>query len=143
MTWCTAGPGESRSICRTSYKVKLIINPHKCVEYLDFVIGFGRVKPQLEKMVAIQSFPALTTKRKMRGWLPGWVEHKICPLISRELNYFTEDSAPNKVHRTEECAREFKDLKEAIITQPVLHSPEFDKSIHPADRCIRSGLWRG
>ncbi|XP_035998471.1 uncharacterized protein LOC118564417 [Fundulus heteroclitus] len=48
----------------------LTVNPKKCnvakreVEYLGFVIGFGKIKPQVGKMDAIQSFPVPTTKKK-------------------------------------------------------------------------------
>ncbi|XP_035993666.1 uncharacterized protein LOC118563362 [Fundulus heteroclitus] len=48
----------------------LTVNPKKCnvakreVEYLGFVIGFGKIKPQVGKMDAIHSFPVPTTKKK-------------------------------------------------------------------------------
>lgn len=48
----------------------LTINP-KCavakkeVEYLGYVIGFGKIKPQVGKVEAIQTFPGPTSKKKM------------------------------------------------------------------------------
>ncbi|XP_051794916.1 uncharacterized protein LOC127530951 [Acanthochromis polyacanthus] len=50
----------------------LTINPRKCfvahreVQYLGFTIGFGKIKPRVEKMDAIRSFPVPTTKRQVR-----------------------------------------------------------------------------
>ncbi len=115
----------------------LTINPHKCavaqreVEYLGYVIGFGQIKPQLGKVEAIQSFPVPTTKKKLRGFLGlvGWYR-KFVPHFADKavvLNNLTKASAPSKVHWTDECDRAFRDLKEAICSHPVLHSPDFEK----------------
>lgn len=115
----------------------LTINPHKCavaqreVAYLGYVIGFGKIKPQLGKVEAIHSFPVPTTKRKVRsflglvGWYRKFVPH--FPDRSVVLNDLTKASAPSKVRWTEECDRAFKDLKDAICAHSVLHSPDFDK----------------
>lgn len=60
----------------------LTINPLllKCavaqgeVEYVGYVIGFGKIKPQVGKVEAIQSFPVPTTKKKVKSFLGlvGW-----------------------------------------------------------------------
>lgn len=115
----------------------LTINPHKCavaqreVEYLGYVIGFGQIKPQLGKVEAIQSFPVPTTKKKLRGFLGlvGWYR-KFVPHFADKavvLNGLIKASAPSKVHWTDECDRAFRDLKEAVCTHSVLHSPDFEK----------------
>lgn len=44
------------------------------------------------------------------------------------LTDLTEASAPNKVRWNGECDRAFKDLKSAITSESVLHSPNFS---HP------------
>lgn len=115
----------------------LTINPHKCavarreVEYLGYIIGFGRIRPQLGKLEAIHAFPVPTTKRKLRGFLGlvGWYRKFVPHFADRAvvLNDLTKASAPNKVRWTEECERAFRDLKDAICTQSVLHSPDFEK----------------
>ena len=115
----------------------LTINPQKCaiaqkeVQYLGFVIGFGKIKPQLGKVEAIHAFPVPTTKKKVRGFvgLVGWYRKFVPHFADRSavLNDLTKASAPNKVRWTDECDRAFKDLKEAICSHPVLHSPDFDK----------------
>ncbi|KAK7915896.1 hypothetical protein WMY93_011657 [Mugilogobius chulae] len=114
----------------------LTINPRKCavahreVEYLGYTIGFGKIKPQVQKMEAIRSFPVPTTKKKVRGFigLVGWYRKFIPQFADRSaiLNDLTKNSAPNKVRWTEACNRAFNDLKESICTRPVLQSPDFD-----------------
>lgn len=128
----------------------LTINPRKCavahqeVQYLGFTIGFGRVKPQVEKMEAIRSFPVPTTKKKVRGFigLVGWYR-KFVPNFSERsaiLTDLTKNAAPNKVRWTEECERAFQDLKEAICREPVLHSPDFNKPFILQTDASQNGL---
>ncbi|KAK7929500.1 hypothetical protein WMY93_005895 [Mugilogobius chulae] len=84
----------------------LTINPKKCamahreVEYLGYTIGFGKIKPQVQKMEAICSFPVPTTKKKVRGFigLVGWYRKFIPQFADRSaiLNDLTKNSAPNK-----------------------------------------------
>ncbi|KAK7907616.1 hypothetical protein WMY93_016228 [Mugilogobius chulae] len=115
----------------------LTINPRKCavahqeVEYLGYTIGYGRIKPQVQKIEAIRSFPVPTTKRKVRGFigLVGWYRKFVPQFAERTavLNNLTKNSAPNKVIWSAECDQAFEDLKEAICTGPVLHSPDFEK----------------
>ena len=115
----------------------LTINPHKCavaqteVKYLGYIIGFGQIKPQLGKVEAIQSFPVPTTKKRLRGFLGlvGWYRKFVPQFADRAvvLTDLTKASASSKVHWTDECDRAFRDLKEAICTHPVLHSPDFEK----------------
>ena len=98
----------------------LTINPQKCaiaqkeVQYLGFVIGFGKIKPQLGKVEAIHAFPVPTTKKKVRGFvgLVGWYRKFVPHFADRSavLNDLTKASAPNKVRWTDECDRAFKDL---------------------------------
>ncbi|XP_028253710.1 uncharacterized protein LOC114429061 [Parambassis ranga] len=115
----------------------LTINPQKCaiakkeVEYLGYVIGFGRIKPQVGKVEAIQNFPAPTTKKKVKSFLGlvGWYR-KFIPHFAEHSVVFTNltrASAPNKVQWNEECERAFQDLKGCICTDSVLQCPDFDK----------------
>ncbi|KAJ0044064.1 hypothetical protein NL108_006172 [Boleophthalmus pectinirostris] len=128
----------------------LTINPRKCavahkeVQYLGFTIGFGRIKPQVEKMEAIRSFPVPTTKRKVRGFigLVGWYR-KFVPHFSDRtavLTNLTKNAAPNKVRWTEECEQAFNDLKETICTEPVLHSPDFSQPFILQTDASQTGL---
>lgn len=113
----------------------LTINPHKCmlaqrqVEYLGYVVGHGVVKPQMGKVEAIHAYPVPTTKRKVRAFvgLVGWYSKFIPHFADRAaaLTDLTKASAPNKVKWTEDCNRAFNDLKAAITSDSVLHSPDF------------------
>jgi len=115
----------------------LTINPQKCavaqkeVEYLGYVIGFGKIKPQVGKVEAIQSFPVPATKKKVKSFLGlvGWYRKFIPHFAERSdvLNNLTKITAPNKVHWSEECDRAFRELKDSICTHSVLHTPDFDK----------------
>lgn len=57
----------------------LVINAKKCqlvkseVVYLGYVIGRGRIRPQIDKIEAVQSCPPPTTKRQVRLFL--------CPVL--------------------------------------------------------------
>lgn len=113
----------------------LTINPHKCmlaqrqVEYLGYVVGHGVVKPQMGKVEAIHAYPVPTTKRKVRAFvgLVGWYSKCIPHFADRAAapTDLTKASAPNKVKWTEDCNRAFNDLKAAITSDSVLHSPDF------------------
>lgn len=115
----------------------LTINPNKCaiaqreVKYLGYIIGFGKIKPQLGKFEAIQSSPVPTTKKKMRGFLGlvGWYRKFFPHFADRAvvLNDLTKASAPNKLKWTDECDKAFRDLKDAVCANSVLHTPDFDK----------------
>lgn len=115
----------------------LTINPNKCafareqVEYLGHVVGQGVVKPRVGKVDAIHSYPVPTTKKKVRAFmgLVGWYSKFIPHLSERAavLTDLTKASAPNRVRWNEECDRAFKDLKSAITSESVLHTPDFSQ----------------
>ena len=90
------------------------------VAYLGYIIGFGKIKPQLGKVEAMHSFPIPTTKRKVRSFLGlvGWYRKFVPHFADRAvaLNDLTKSSAPNKVRWTEESDRAFRDLKDAVVT---------------------------
>ncbi|KAK7915940.1 hypothetical protein WMY93_011701 [Mugilogobius chulae] len=128
----------------------LTINPRKCslahreVQYLGYTIGYGKIKPQVEKMEAIRSFPVPTTKRKVRGFigLVGWYR-KFVPHFSERsavLTNLTKKNVPNKVRWTEECEQAFNDLKEAVCTEPVLASPDFSQPFILQTDASQTGL---
>lgn len=113
----------------------LTINPHKCrlaqrqVDYLGYVVGHGVVKPQVGNVEAIHAYPVRTTKRKIRAFvvLVGWYSKFIPHFAERAapLTDLTKNTAPNKVKWTEGCNRAFNDLKAAITSDSLLHSPDF------------------
>ncbi|KAL2082602.1 hypothetical protein ACEWY4_022420 [Coilia grayii] len=115
----------------------LTINPGKCalakqeVHYLGYVIGRGVIRPQVEKVDAIQSCTPPTTKRKVRAFLGlvGWYRRFIPDFSARSspLSELTRATASNRVAWTEQCEAAFQDLKGAVCSDSVLRSPDFSK----------------
>ncbi|KAL4008478.1 hypothetical protein ACER0C_002330 [Sarotherodon galilaeus] len=124
-----------RRVLKLIKSAGLTINPHKCkiaetqVEYLGYVVGHGQVKPQVGKMEAIHAYPVPTTKKKVRAFigLVGWYSKFIPHFAERaaRLTDLTKASALNRVKWTKDCDRAFIDLKSAITSDSVLHSPDF------------------
>ncbi len=85
----------------------LAINPVKCslvkteTEYLGYVLGNGVIKPQVQKVKAIQSCPLPATKKQIRSFLGlvGWYR-KFIPhfsTIAAPLTDLIKKINPNKV----------------------------------------------
>lgn len=95
----------------------LTINLRKCavaqkeVEYLGHVIGFGKIKPQVGKVEAIQAFPIPMTKKKVKSFmgLVGWYRKFIPHFTERSVVFHDHKkaSAPNIVQWIEESDRGF------------------------------------
>ncbi|CAL9704267.1 unnamed protein product [Knipowitschia caucasica] len=115
----------------------LTINPQKCclaqreVEYLGFVIGHGKLRPQVGKMEAIHSFPVPTTKKKVKSFLGlvGWYRKFVPHFSDRSavLHDLTKATAPRKVRWSDRCDQAFRDLKESINEHTVLQTPDFNQ----------------
>ena len=82
-------------------------------------------------MGAIRSLPVPTTKMRVRSFLGlvDWYRKFIPQFSSRAaaLTDLTKKSAPGTVKWTEECAKAFQDLKDALCEDTVLQSPDFSK----------------
>uniref|UniRef100_A0A8C6VTB1 Gypsy retrotransposon integrase-like protein 1 n=1 Tax=Nothobranchius furzeri TaxID=105023 RepID=A0A8C6VTB1_NOTFU len=125
-----------KEVLRCIKAAGLTINPQKCclaqkqVEYLGFVIGHGKLRPQVGKMEAIRSFPIPTTKKKVKSFLGlvGWYRKFIPHFADRSavLHDLTKVAVPRKVNWTAECDHAFTNL-EAINEHTVLQTPDFDK----------------
>ncbi|KAL2081694.1 hypothetical protein ACEWY4_023547 [Coilia grayii] len=116
-----------RQVLNRIREAGLTINPGKCalakqeVHYLGYVIGGGVIRPQVEKVDAIQSCAPPTTKRKVRAFLGlvGWYR--------RFIPDFSARSSPLSELWTEQCEAAFQDLKGAVCSDSVLLSPDFHK----------------
>ncbi|XP_073721145.1 uncharacterized protein [Misgurnus anguillicaudatus] len=115
----------------------LTINPAKCAlvkretEYLGYVLGRGEIKPQIQKLRAIQSCPLPATKKQIRSFLGlvGWYR-KFIPhfsTIAAPLTDLIKKVKPNQVQWTAPAEEAFTQLKAALSTEPVLRSPDFGK----------------
>lgn len=127
-----------QQVLRLLKNAGLTINPGKCslakseVEYLGHIVGQGVIKPRVGKVDAIHSYPVPSTKKRVRAFLGlvGWYSKFIPHFADRAavLTNLTKASAPTKVKWTEDCDRAFKDLKMAITSESVLHTPDFNNS---------------
>ncbi|KAG5852333.1 hypothetical protein ANANG_G00061280 [Anguilla anguilla] len=115
----------------------LTINPSKCAiaktetEYLGYVIGNGVIKPQVQKIQAIQGCPLPQTKTLVRSFLgmAGWYRRFVPDFSMRVavLTDLTRKNCPTQIRWTEEAEGAFQDIKDALCKGPVLHCPDFDK----------------
>lgn len=115
----------------------LTANPKKCclameeVKYLGFIIGRGLVKPQLNKVEAIQNWPRPVNKKQVRAFLgiTGYYRRFIPSFatIAVPLSDLTKGKQSNMVKWNPEAEDAFQKLKVALCTQPVLITPDFSK----------------
>lgn len=115
----------------------LTINPAKCflakreTEYLGYVLGNGVIKPQVQKIQAMQTCPFPSTKKQVRSFLglAGWYRRFIPHFATRAapLTDLTRKSGPNQIQWTEQSRVAFQNLRDALVTKPVLYSPDFEK----------------
>uniref|UniRef100_A0A3B3HAG4 Gypsy retrotransposon integrase-like protein 1 n=3 Tax=Oryzias latipes TaxID=8090 RepID=A0A3B3HAG4_ORYLA len=115
----------------------LTVNPSKCVfakpetDYLGYIIGNGMIKPQTDKVSAIQSCPLPVTKKQLRSFLGmAGFYHRFIPHFSARaalLTDLTGARSPNNLQWTKEAEAAFEDIKRALSKNPVLYSPNFQK----------------
>ena len=115
----------------------LTINPAKCAvakretEYLGYVIGGGVIKPQVQKLEAIQKCPLPRTKTQVRSFLgmAGWYRRFVPNFSVRPpaLTDLTRKSCPVQVRWSEEARVAFQDIQTALCNEPVLYCPNFDQ----------------
>lgn len=116
----------------------LTIRPDKCTlaraetQYLGYVLGHGVIRPQVGKVEAIKNAERPVTKKQVRSFLGlvGWYRRFIPNFSERAfaLTDLTKKDKPNKVNWTQDCEKAFQDLKDSLCTEPVLQSPDFDKT---------------
>ncbi len=99
--------------------------------YLGYVVGSGHVKPDPEKLRAVEEFPVPTTKKQVRGFLglTGYYRRFIADYatIAVPLTDLTRKSMPDKIKWGPECETAFISLKTTLCKSPVLSNPDFSK----------------
>ena len=99
----------------------------QCV-YLGFIVGGGVVKPEVDKLMAIQQLPIPVVKCDVRAFLgiTGYYRKFIANYanVAAPLTDLTRKSSPNKVIWTEKCAQAWQSLKDRLCSSPVLKSPD-------------------
>ena len=89
------------------------------------------MQPEQSKLEAVKDYPTPTSKKQVRTFLglTGYYR-KFIPAyadLAATLTDLTRKSTPNRAHWTEECNRASLSLKEALCSQPILRSPDFDR----------------
>jgi hypothetical protein len=117
-------------------KANLKLKPKKCVffknevEYLGFIIDENGLKPQPAKIEAIQKMSAPISKRDIQVFLgmTGYYRRFISNFskIAEPLFYLLKGE--NKFIWMEDCQRAFSELKNSLMTKPVLKYPNFDQT---------------
>lgn len=115
----------------------LTINPSKCsiamaeTEYLGYVIGRGVIKPQVQRIQAIESCPIPQTRTKIRSFLgmANWYRRFVPNFSVRAavLTDLTRKNCPNQILWAVEAEQAFQDIKNALCQGPVLRCPNFKK----------------
>ncbi|XP_039862407.1 uncharacterized protein LOC120718122 [Simochromis diagramma] len=132
------------------HKAGLTLNPIKCewarqeTRYLGYQVGRGEVRPQMDKVEAIQNCPRPRTKKEVRSFLGlvGWYRRFVPQFatIAAPLTALTGKNQRNPVTWTAECEQAFQGLKTCLCTTPVLWSPDFKKRFLVQVDASKSGL---
>ena len=115
----------------------LTAKPSKCqfgmfhCRYLGHVVGSGKVRPEQDKMQAVEAFPTPRTKKEVRTFLglTGYYRRFIPDYAAKavDLTDLTKKAAPTRVLWTPDCNQAFVNLKHALCSSPVLRSPNFSR----------------
>uniref|UniRef100_K7EXH9 Gypsy retrotransposon integrase-like protein 1 n=1 Tax=Pelodiscus sinensis TaxID=13735 RepID=K7EXH9_PELSI len=126
-----------RAVLQALKEARLTANPAKCtfgqaeVAYLGYVVGRGHLRPQVNKIAAVQNYRAPTTKKQVRQFLglAGYYRRFIPQFatIATPLTDLTRKGYPEKVKWTERCEEAFQQLKQRLTSAPVLTQPDFTK----------------
>ena len=114
----------------------LTANPKKChlgleeASYLGYRVGRGNVKPQEEKVQTIRTWPRPQTKKQVKSFLGlvGYYQRFIPQFatLASPLHELTRRTLPDRVEWTEEAEKAFSRLRQALCTEPLLITPDFD-----------------
>ena len=113
----------------------LTIKPSKClfgyftVKFLGHNVGQGKLTPQDNTVQRILSCSHPTTKKQLRSFLGlvGWYQ-KFIPnysMITAPLTTLLQKKQPNVLKWNEEHESAFRILKKAIVSEPMLRTPDF------------------
>ena len=100
--------------------------------YLGHVISGGHVKPEMNKLEAVENFPFPKAKNEVRSFLglTGYYRRfiKDYAAMAVPLTNLTRKKYVETVVWTEECDKAFNALKNMLTSIAVLSSPDFKKT---------------
>ncbi len=146
-----------REVLQCLQEAGLTVNSWKCViakaetEYLGFVIGKGVIRPQVEKVRAIEVCPQPRTRKELRSFLGmAGFYNKFMPNFSSRAAVLTDmvgSRSPNQLRWTREAEAAFQDIRTALSKDSVLHNPDFNQSFilqtDASDRGLGAVLLQG
>lgn len=97
--------------------------------FLGYIVGQGHVKPDPNKVAAIQDFPVPISQKQVRRFLG------VCVWYRRFIRGFASVATPltntlkkrNTFLMSPEAVNSFEALKTALISAPLLSNPDFSK----------------
>jgi hypothetical protein len=116
-------------------KSGLKLQPNKChfgktsLSFLGHVIGKNGIQPDPAKISAVQDFPKPNNLKVLRGFL-GLASYyrrfvKDFAKIAAPLHYLMRKEQP--FYWNDECQQAFEQLKQKLVSPPILIYPNFDK----------------
>lgn len=124
-----------RNILKRLRDYNLKLQPDKCeflrkeVAYLGHIISDQGIKPNPDKIKAVQNFPQPKTTKQIKAFLG------LAGYYRRFINNFSDITKPltkllkknAKYIWTEECTKAMEKCKELLTTAPILQYPDFEK----------------
>ena len=99
--------------------------------YLGHTVGNGKVLPEKAKVQAIQEFLTPKLKKHVRSFLglAGYYRRFVAHFstIAAPLSDLTKNDRPNKVKWEGGEEEAFNQLKQSLVSQPVLQGPQYDR----------------
>ncbi|CAM5166045.1 unnamed protein product [Eretmochelys imbricata] len=129
--------GKVEAVLDTLRQAGLTANPAKCpiglaeAKYLSYIGGRGIVKPQLNKLEAIQNWPRPNWKKQVWAFLGvvGFYRRFIPHFATRAspLTDLIKARGPDMVKWTDATEKALMDLQTALCSNPMLIAPDFNK----------------
>ncbi|KAH8269856.1 hypothetical protein KR026_002523, partial [Drosophila bipectinata] len=99
------------------------------IKYLGFIIGYGQLKTDTDKIRAINEFPVPTSVKQLRRFLglTGWYRRFVdnYATISFPLTQLLRKNRP--LEWNQEADKAFADLKDKLTSAPILNTPDFSR----------------
>lgn len=126
-----------KSVLTRLQEAGLTVKPEKCqlgrreVSYLGHVVGNGLRRPSEIKLLAISGYPHPTTKTDVRAFLGlvGYYRQYIGEYseLASPLTDALRKTEPERVAWNDTREQAFQALKNALMSDPVLRSPDYSK----------------
>jgi hypothetical protein len=102
------------------------------IKFLGHIVSKDGIKADPEKVKAVKELPIPKDEKAVSRFLgmAGYYRKYIKNFSARTLNMRQLTRKDVKFTWSEECQKEFEDIKKALIASPVMAYPDFSKKIH-------------